>query len=272
MEISTRYLNQFQTVFEPEFCLGERDIHVWCADLDSGTGEFEEFWRILSEEEQARATRFHFAKDRRRFILCRGFLRTLLANYLSTLPSRVPLCYGKKGKPQVTDGSGKTKVKFNLSRSAGVAVYAFSRNNEIGVDIEHIRDIPEMEETVERFFSIRENDVFYSLPSSEKRQAFYACWTRKEAYVKAVGEGLFYPLNGFDVSFSPNQPARLLSIDGDPEKASQWFMLSLKPAAGFAGALAVKGQDWRPHFFQWPDRTTSDSTYQQRVKWLSVQL
>jgi len=257
MEISTGYLNVIHAVLEPEFDLEERDIHVWYADLDSVGGGFEEFWGTLSEEERMRAARFYFPRDRERFIICRGILRTLLANYLNTGPSRVHFCYGKNGKPQVIDLPGKTKIMFNLSRSDGVALYAFSQDNEVGVDIEHVRDISEQEEIVEKFFSLRENKLFHSLPSSKKRQAFFAWWTRKEAFIKAVGKGLAYPLKRFDVSFSPNEPARLLSIDGDPVKASQWFMLSFQPAAGFIAALAMKGQDWRPHFFQWPHQTTS---------------
>jgi 4'-phosphopantetheinyl transferase len=157
-----------------------------------------------------------------------------------------------------------------MSDSEDLAIYGFTRDHEIGVDIEHIRDIPEMDQIAERFFSARENGVFRSLPENTKKEAFFNCWTRKEAFMKAIGEGLFYPLNRFEVSFSPDEPSRLLSMGGDPELASQWLMLSLHPVAGFTAALAIKGHGWRLHFWQWPDQATTNLAFQRMPKWLSV--
>jgi len=140
-----------------------------------------------------------------------------------------------------------------LSQSDGLALYAFTRDREIGVDIEHIRDISEMEQIAEQFFSARENAVFRTLPKSKKKEAFFNCWTRKEAFIKAIGEGLSWPLDSFDVSLIPGEPARLLKIEGDSKAASRWSIQDLKPAFGFAAAFAVKGRSGRVHCWQWSD-------------------
>lgn len=254
----------------PSLSLSNRDIHIWRADLDLPAIGIQKLAQTLSTDERARAKRFRFEQHRKRFIASQGILRAILGCCLNVEPLRLQFCYGEHGKPWLADTVGNGTIHFNLSRSEGLALYGFARNHEVGVDIERIRDIPEMEEIVEQFFSPREHAVFRSLPRSKKRHAFFTCWTHKEAFMKAVGEGLFYPLNRFDVSFSPDEPGRLLSIEGDPEKASQWFMLSLKPAAGFTAALAVKGHGWRLHFWQWPDQPTGNLAYQPRPKWPSV--
>jgi len=252
------------------FELSNKDVHIWQAALDSPGNRVQEFREKLSLDERAKAERLRFERDRNRFIVRFGILRTILGFYTGTEPNEIRFCYGNRGKPRLCDAFGRAGIHFNVSHSEGLALYVFTRDHEVGVDIERIRDIPEMEEIVEQFFSARENAIFRSLPRSKKRQAFFTCWTRKEAFMKVIGEGLFYPLNRFDVSFSPDEPSRLLSIDGDPEKASQWFMLSLKPAVGFIAALAIKGHGWRLHFWQGPDQPTSNLAYQQRPKWLSV--
>jgi len=200
-----------------------------------------------------RAERFHFEEDGRRFIVRRAILRTILSGYLSVEPSRFQFCYGKNGKPQVADTFGEGKISFNLSHSEGLALYAFAREREIGVDIEHVRDIPEMEQIAESYFSARENAIFRTLPENERKEAFFNCWTRKEAFIKATGDGLSWPLDRFDVSLVPGEPARLLRIEGDSKAASQWFIQDLKPAFGFAAAFAVKGGCGRVHCWQWSD-------------------
>ena len=255
---------------QSELTLAEKDIHVWRADLDLPLIGFQKLYQTLSVDERVRAKRFHFEKDRKRFIARHGILRTILGCYLNVEPSRLQFSYGKNGKPALADTFGKEAILFNMSDSEDLAIYGFTRDHEIGVDIEHIRDIPEMDQIAERFFSARENGVFRSLPENTKKEAFFNCWTRKEAFMKAIGEGLFYPLNRFEVSFSPDEPSRLLSMGGDPELASQWLMLSLQPVAGFTAALAIKGHGWRLHFWQWPDQATTNLAFQRMPKWLSV--
>ena len=160
-------------------------------------------------------------------------------------------CYGKNGKPALANTFGEGTIHFNMSSSKGLALYAFTRDRNIGVDIEHIHDVAEMEQIAEQFFSERENAAFCALPKNMKREAFFNCWTRKEAFIKAVGDGLSLPLDKFDVSVVPGEPPKLLRINGDPKAASRWFIEELKPASGFSAALAVKGQSRRLHSWEW---------------------
>lgn len=230
--------------------LGTDETHIWYASLEQPVSRFQ---RLLSIDERMTAGRFHFEEDRKRFIVRRGILRTMLGCYLSVEPSRLRFCYGKNGKPQVADTFGEGKISFNLSHSEGCAVYAFTRDREVGVDIEHLRDIPEMEQIAERFFSARENAIFRALPENNREEAFFTCWTRKEAFIKAAGDGLSQPLDRFDVSLVPGEPARLLRIEGNSKAASQWFMQDLKPASGFAAAFTAKGRGGLVHCWLYSD-------------------
>jgi 4'-phosphopantetheinyl transferase len=225
--------------------LSKGDIHIWRADLDLPIIGFQKLYQTLSIDERVRAGRFHFEKDRRRFIVGRGTQRTILGCYLNVEPSWLQFCYGKNGKPALADSFGRGAIFFNMSASEGLALYAFTRDHEIGVDIEHIRDIPEMDQIAERFFSARENGVFRSLPESKKREAFFNCWTRKEAFIKAKGEGLGLGLDQFEVSLAPGDRAALLRTNGDRQEASRWSLRELDPGPGFAAALAVQGHDWQ---------------------------
>lgn len=241
----------FWKIPQSELTLGERDIHIWRADLDPPIIGFQKLYQMLSIDEKVRAERFHFEKDRRRFIVGRGTLRTILGCYLNVGPSRLHFCYGKHGKPALADTFGKGAILFNMSDSEGLALYVFTRDHEIGVDIEHIRDIPEMDQIAERFFSARENAVFRSLPESKKREAFFNCWTRKEAFIKAKGEGLGLELDQFEVSLAPGERAALLSTNGDPQEASRWSLRELDPGPGVTAALAVQGHGWQLKCCQW---------------------
>jgi len=232
------------------------EIHVWCVSLDQSASDFQMLLQTLSPDERLRAERFHFEEDRNHFIISRGILRTILGRYLSVEPDKLQFCYGKHGKPALADMSGKGRICFNSSRSDGLALYAFARDREIGIDIEHICDIPEMDQIVERFFSITESKVFHSLPESRKKEAFFNCWTRKEAFIKASGDGLYQPLDKFDVLLKPNEPSKLDGIRGDSKRAFRWSVQDLKPAAGFAAALAVEGQNLRLCCYQWPGWVT----------------
>lgn len=231
--------------------LAPDEIHVWYASLDHPVPRFQGLAQLLSSDERMKAERFHFEKDRKHFIVGRGILRTILGCYLSVEPSRLRFSYGKNGKPALADTFSKGTIHFNMSDSEGVALYAFTQEREIGVDIEHIRDIPEMEQIAEQFFSARENAIFRALPKGKKKEAFFKCWTRKEAFIKATGDGLSRPLGKFDVSLVPGEPARLLRIEGDSKRASRWTIQELKLASGFAAAFAVEGRRWRLRCWQW---------------------
>jgi 4'-phosphopantetheinyl transferase len=228
--------------------LATDEIHVWFASLDQPALRFQ---RLLSMDERIKAEQFHFAEHRKRFTARRGILRTILGHYyLGVEPSLLQFCYGKNGKPALADTFGKGKICFNLSHSDEFAVYALARDRKIGVDIEHMRDIPEMEQIAERFFSPREKGVFHALPVSKKKEAFFNCWTRKEAFIKATGDGLSWPLDSFDVSLVPRAPAGLLKIEGDTKAASQWSVQPLDFIPNYAGAFAVKGSGLQVKFFK----------------------
>ncbi len=235
--------------------LTANEIHVWCASLNKPLSRFN---NVLSAGERRRAERFHFEEDRQRFIVRRGILRTFLGYYLNVEPGRLQFCYGKNGKPALADKFGGGAIRFNMSCSKALALYAFTRDTEIGVDIEYIRDLSEMEPIAERFFSARESAAFYTLPESARREAFFNCWTRKEAFLKATGDGLSGPLDGFDVSLVPGEPARLLGINGDARAVSRWSIQDLKPAPGFAAAVAIEGRSWEVHYCRWADYSTKN--------------
>jgi len=196
--------------------------------------------QFLSPDEQLRASRFHFQRDRDRFIAARGILRVILGRYVAAPPDQLTISYGPRGKPFLAGREGGS-LRFNLSHSHGLALYALVLDRNVGIDVEALRTLRDAEQIAERFFSPLERAEFRSLPQDQKQHGFFFCWTQKEAFIKAVGDGLSLALDRFDVSISPHEAARLLRIDGDPERASHWVMQSLNPAPGFLGALACDG-------------------------------
>jgi 4'-phosphopantetheinyl transferase len=164
-------------------------VAVWSACLDQPPSVRQQLGRILSAREKGRAERFCFERDRDRFVVSRGLLRTILGCYLGIEPGRLDFCFPAE-KPALCEWCGGTEIQFNLSHSAGVGLFAFARYLQVGIDIEYIREIPEMEDIVQRFFSEREKAAFGSLPGLWKKEAFFNGWTRKEAFVKAIGGGL----------------------------------------------------------------------------------
>ncbi|PYQ42304.1 MAG: 4'-phosphopantetheinyl transferase [Acidobacteria bacterium] len=197
----------------------------------------------LSPDENRRASRFHFERDRRRFAAARGILRALLGRYLCVDPSDLVFGYGPHGKPALA--SPWHGLRFNVSHSGGLALLAFATDYEIGVDIEQERPLPEMDSIAERHFSPPENAELQLLAERERRRAFFRCWTRKEAFIKAVGDGLSHALDAFDVTLAPSEPARILRVEGDPEAAGRFRLEGLEPAHGFAAALAALGRPTR---------------------------
>lgn len=228
------------------------DVHAWFAALDQPTLSVQRMTEILSQDELRRAERFHFERDRRRFIVGRGVLRMILSLYLDVEPDQLQFRYGKYGKPYLAE-SNNSILRFNLAHSHELAVYAFTLGREVGVDLEYIKHIPEMEQIAASFFSERESAVLKSLPADQKQEAFFNCWTRKEAYIKAIGDGLTYPLDQFDVSLIPGEPACLLKVKRKDDEASRWQLRALTPAPGYIAALAVEGHGWGLQSWQWPD-------------------
>jgi len=221
--------------------LGGDEVHVWRVKLDRLEARLQELLLTLAEDERSRAGRFYFQRDRDRYVAVRGSLRALLSSYLNRKPGELRFHYGAHGKPALANGSTDDSICFNVSYSDEMALLAFSRGREIGVDIERIRTELAREKIAERFFSLREVDSLFSLPPDTQTEAFFNCWTRKEAYIKARGEGLSLPLETFTVSLVPGEPAALLST----AEPSGWCLRELTPDPSYAAALAVEGYDWQ---------------------------
>ena len=158
--------------------LGDDEVHIWWADLDKACVDLEAFQLTLSEDERARAERFRLERDRNRFIAARGTLRQILGNYLAIKPHTIQFDYGKNGKPRLA-GKFANHIEFNVSHSEGIALYGFFCDQEIGVDVERIIEVPEMEEIAKHYFTNKESEAFFKLPSGEKLHAFFRCWTLK---------------------------------------------------------------------------------------------
>jgi 4'-phosphopantetheinyl transferase len=219
------------------------EIHVWHASLDREDGAIAHFESTLSPDERARANRFRFAKDRNDFSVGRGLLRELLGGYLGEAPTALEFSYGEYGKPFLSGARASGGLSFNLSHSAGVAVYAIARERNLGIDVERINPDFGGEAIARRYFSAREVDDLLSLPPGKRPDAFFQCWTRKEAYLKARGAGLQIPLASFSVSLLPDQPAQFL---GGVEPS--WSLAAFDPVGGYACALAYDGASCLPKF------------------------
>jgi 4'-phosphopantetheinyl transferase len=209
-------------------------FHVWRSSLDIPASELRRYWSFLSTEEKARAERFVFPRDKDYFIAARGTLRELLERYLDRAPKEIELQTNKWGKPALMETGGSEGIYFNLSHSHGMAAYVFSQEGEAGIDIEKIRPELDSEEIAKRYFSENEIRELQSLPAELRPEGFFLCWTRKEAYIKACGEGLGIPLRSFEVSLTPGEPAVLRSDD-----KAKWNLLSLLPFPGFVAACVV---------------------------------
>ncbi|MBI2951872.1 4'-phosphopantetheinyl transferase superfamily protein [bacterium] len=241
--------------FPPEpLILADDEVHVWRASLSLPPSRLRGLWHTLSQDEQIRAARFYAQKDRDRYTVARGLLRAILGLYLKTRPEQIGLCYGPFGKPALCPPEqGEAPLRFNLSKSHGLALFAFTRGRELGVDLERIRPQPADGRIAERFFSPQEVAALRTLPKKAQAEAFFNCWTRKEAYIKAKGAGLSLPLDQFEVSLIPETPAALLSAKWDPQEAARWSLRALTPAPDYAAALAVEGRLWRLRCWRWPE-------------------
>ena len=226
-------------------------VHVWRASLYVSASELRAFEDTLAVDERARAERFYFQKHREHFITGRGLLRNILSRYLDKEPNQLRFCYNAYGKPSLTEETSAEGLCFNLSHSHDMALYALTRGREIGVDIEYFRPNVETEKLAERFFSPREAAVLRALPEHLRKEGFFNCWTRKEAYIKAEGQGMSIPLSTFDVSLTPGEPAALLRTENHLQEASRWSLQALHPEPSYAAALAVKGHDWELKCWQW---------------------
>lgn len=224
--------------------LSPGEVHLWQAWLDLSPDKIRLLEGLLSNDELERARRFHFQRHRQQFVARRGMLRMIIGAYLSAEPESLRFSYSEFGKPDLALPLQSDGLLFNLSSSGGLALYAFAQRRQVGVDVEKVRQDFE-HERIGRFFSLREQSALLSLPAEQRAQAFFNCWTRKEAFIKAHGEGLSLPLDQFDVSIASGDEARLLATRFDPGEAERWTLQHLSPAPGYVGALAVEGSGWQ---------------------------
>lgn len=220
--------------------LADDGVHIWRASLHADDAQMAQLARLLAEDEAARAAKFVFARDRRRYVVARATLRRLLSGYIDVAPDAVSFAYEAHGKPMLAPPLNGSGLAFNLSHSGEMAVFAFTRGRRVGVDVEFMRPLDDMHQVAATVFSPRELATFTELPPNQQRAAFYAGWTRKEAFVKALGAGVSYPLKEFDVTLAPHEAARLVAIARDPASVGNWQMVAFAPADDHVGALVVE--------------------------------
>jgi len=219
--------------------LADDEVHVWALPLDISAPALEALKELLSPDELTRAARYHSADLGRRFIACRGQVRRILAAYVNASPERLRFPLGQHGKPALELAGSIADHRFNVSNSQSLALCAVTLQHEIGVDVEFVREARDVEILAARFFAQQEIQDLHSIPEAERLKAFYHCWTRKEAVLKAVGDGLSIPLDQLVVSVTDTQPPRVISFAGDPAGARDWWLDSLEPAKGYLGAVAA---------------------------------
>jgi 4'-phosphopantetheinyl transferase len=220
--------------------LAGNEIHVWATSLAVEPAVLEKLAHTLAPDEQERAQRFKFDLHRNRYLAGRGALRAILAQYLATNPAQLRFDYLANGKPVLAGEFASAGIHFNLAHTGDLALVAVTRMSLVGVDVEWVRPVKDVDHLVARFFSRREDELFQKVPVEEKPAAFFNLWTRKEALLKATGEGITRSLSLVEVSFLPGEPARLLAISGDAKAAQQWEMREFAPTQGFVGAVAIQ--------------------------------
>jgi 4'-phosphopantetheinyl transferase len=219
-----------------QFDLAEDEVHVWCASLRRAEADYSAGLALLDAEERARAASFHFEGDRKHFIARRSLLRGILGRYLKIEPSQITLALEERGKPRLAGPVGAQRLHFNSSHSRSVALFAVCRFAPLGVDVEQLRPMPEMSEIAATFCSPPENALLDAAPQEKKLAVFFDLWTRKEAWLKATGEGIAGSLAQMDCSVPP----------------PGWAFLTLSPSPGFAAGLAFPGSGVRTRCWQWP--------------------
>jgi 4'-phosphopantetheinyl transferase len=219
--------------------LTETNAHVWYRELPGTAATIADFDKTLSPDEKNRAGRYKFDRHRNDFIMCRGTLRCLLGSYLDLPPAQIEFEYSSYGKPKLAESHRSRNLKFNLSHTDGMAMFAFARDRDLGVDVEKVRSDVEIKMISRRFFAVEEQKAILALPEEHQYEAFFRCWTRKEAYIKGLGEGLSMPLDQFEVSI--NEIAMLLRNHRDAAEVSRWAMFDLNVGPPYAAALAITG-------------------------------
>ena len=234
----------------PRYELPPNEVHVWRASLRQSPSSSTRLKEVLSADEYARATRYHFEADRNRSIIGHGLARLLLAQCLGSSPHGLRFTYNAFGKPDLAP-ERPPHPHFNISHSGEWILIGLSLGRILGIDVERERENMATREIAARFFSPLECSMLEALPAAERCRSFFACWTRKEAYLKARGDGLSLPLDQFDVAFAPGAEPRLISTRHDPAEAHRWKLAALDVGCGYAAALAVEGADWKLKCWDW---------------------
>jgi 4'-phosphopantetheinyl transferase len=230
--------------------LANHAVHVWQASLELPDADVAHLSSLLAPDERARAERFRFARDKRRYTVGRGVLRQILGRYLGVAPQQLAFTYNTHGKPALAELYAHTGIRFNLSHSGELALYAVSCERDVGVDIEQLRDGIDEIAIAERFFSAAERAELQALPPAERKIAFFRCWTRKEAYIKAHGDGLAMPLDQFSVPLE-HQPSSKRIVTSDARESERWSFVSLDCHPAYAAAVVVEGSDWQLDCWRW---------------------
>jgi 4'-phosphopantetheinyl transferase len=232
----------------PPIPLTDSDLHVWCASLNASQQDLSHYLSLLSLDEKARAEQFYFEKDRDRFITGRGLLRSLLGDYLGLEPSKIQFKYGIHGKPALLSHINGKSLEFNLSHSKDRILFIFNWNKPIGIDIEYIQPLKDMDDFALQFFTPNEFKFIHSLSKEQKQESFFKIWTGKEAFLKANGSGLATPINHIEVCLTTERSISLTSIDGDHEQAARWRLELFTPFSGFQASLAIETHDGQISF------------------------
>ena len=228
------------------------EIHIWMINLNESKNDIDQVKSLLSMDEYLRMERFRHEERRDCFAIAHGALHEILGNYLNVSPEIINFNYNYHHKPSISTATNRLNLDFNLSHSAELAVIGIARNRRIGVDIERISDDRLSGRIPERFFSLQETRSLRSLPKEQQLTAFFSCWTRKEAYVKARGLGLALPLAEFTVSLAPGEKPALLEMKSDPSEIENWSLVDIELPAGYCGAVAVEGKKFslEHYYFQ----------------------
>lgn len=227
--------------------LSKDEVHVWLADLDQAKSYLPQLALMLSDDEQLRAERFYLEKHRQRFTIGRGILRIILGRYLKVEPQALKFRYQAFGKPELVQPPTVSKLWFNLSHSEQLAVYAVACDRSIGVDLEYLRSIADLEQLAQRFFSTREYAAIQALPDHQKHKAFFRYWTCKEAYLKATGEGIA-KLGQVEIQLA--QQASFIAATNLPQSEQSWNLKEFVPAPDYVAAIAFTGQNCQIQYWQ----------------------
>jgi 4'-phosphopantetheinyl transferase len=232
----------------PKLDLPDERVDIWRIAFEICIAQ-PEVLGFLSRDEIERASRFHFERHRARYANCRAALRQILGRYLRRPPGEIRFCYEVNGKPELVDEQNEQRLRFNISHSSDLAMLAVSCSRAVGVDVERIRDQLDCLELARRFFSQREYRNLIALPPRQQQRAFFTCWTRKEALVKACGAGLSYPLADFSVSVVPDGPATIEEIR--PTDRARWHLRKLEPGEDYVGAVVFENPPCDIALWQW---------------------